>query len=387
MKSDFKFDRMEFAGSIADLGILLPISLGLILINGLDPTGVFLMVGLLYIFSGAYYRTTVPVQPMKVIGAYAIAMGVSQSQVLAAALVMGSFLLLIGTTGLIKPIGKYTPKSVVRGVQLGVGVVLIIKGVKLMIQPDPALSISTVSGLSTGIFLGGLGILLTLALLGNRRYPSAIALVLAGITVGAVLGKPQLSSIELGFHLPTMLGTFPSSSDFLIATTLLVLPQIPMTIGNALISMSDLSNSYFGKKANKVSLRALACTSGLGNLGSFILGGIPMCHGSGGLSAHYRFGARTAGANLIIGTILVLLAVLLGPSVMPLLGLLPRSILGVLLLFAGVQLAIMVRDLKGREDLFIVLIMLGIALTVNLGVAFLFGIALAHALKNLKLKI
>ncbi len=71
--SGYRFDRMEFAGSLGDLGTLLPLAIGMILINGLNPLGVLLSIGLYYILSGLYFNITVPVQPMKVIGAYAIA--------------------------------------------------------------------------------------------------------------------------------------------------------------------------------------------------------------------------------------------------------------------------------------------------------------------------
>ncbi len=68
-----RFNRRELAGSLGDLGTLLPLALGLILLNGLDATTIFITIGLFYILSGLYFRLTVPVQPMKLIAAYAIA--------------------------------------------------------------------------------------------------------------------------------------------------------------------------------------------------------------------------------------------------------------------------------------------------------------------------
>ena len=118
MSPPYKFSRLEFAGSLGDLGTLLPLGIGMIMINGLNPGGVFFAVGIFYIFSGLYYGITVPVQPMKVIGAYAIAMGLSASQVVASGALIGLFLLIIGGTGAVTFIGKYTPKAVIRGVQL-----------------------------------------------------------------------------------------------------------------------------------------------------------------------------------------------------------------------------------------------------------------------------
>jgi SulP family sulfate permease len=74
----------------------------------------------------------------------------------------------------------------------------------------------------------------------------------------------------------------------------------------------------------------------LANLMSFLLGGMPVCQGSGGLAAGYRFGARTAGSNLIGGAVFVVLALFLGEYRMGVIYLLPMSALGILLIFAGV---------------------------------------------------
>ncbi|MDH3558650.1 MAG: putative sulfate/molybdate transporter, partial [Deltaproteobacteria bacterium] len=136
----YRFDRMEVAGSLGDLGTLLPLAIGMILLNKLHATNVFMLIGFFYIVAGHYFGVPVAVQPMKVIGAYAIATGLTSTQIIASSLWMGVIILFLGTTGLIQVIGKYTPKSTVRGVQLGVGVVLMIKGLKLMILPDPNLA-------------------------------------------------------------------------------------------------------------------------------------------------------------------------------------------------------------------------------------------------------
>ena len=160
-----------------------------------------------------------------------------------------------------------------------------------------------------------------------------------------------------------------------------------MTIGNAIISNTDIMHEYFGVRAHRATYRSVSNSQGLADVVSFFLGGIPMCHGAGGLAAHYRFGARTAGSNLIIGGIFVCLALIFGESAVAILNLLPFSLLGVLLVFAGLQLALMIQDLQDRKDLFVVLFMLGIALASNLGVAFIVGIIVAYALKSEKLAV
>lgn len=385
----FIFNRLEFSGSLGDLGTLLPIAIGMIVLNGLNVTNVMVTVGLFYIVSGLYFKVPTPVQPMKVIGAYAIAVGLTPTQIIASSLWMGVFVLILGTTGLIHLIGKYTPKSTVRGVQLGVGVILMSKGLNFIICPDPNLVIQSIGPVNMGIILGIVGMVITLLLLENRKIPAAVLVVFGGIIVGLFIGKPlKFEELKIGFHLPQFLPYgLPSGSDMLWVLPVLVLPQIPMTIGNAILSNTDVMHEYFGDRAHKASYRSIANSQGIADIVSFAWGGIPMCHGAGGLAAMYRFGARTAAANLMIGGIFIVLAVVFGQNALPILNLLPLSVLGVLLVFAGAQLALMVQDLTERKDLFVALIMLGITLTINLAAAFIWGIIIAYALRSGKITV
>ncbi|MGD8996006.1 MAG: putative sulfate/molybdate transporter [Syntrophobacterales bacterium] len=380
---------MEVAGSLGDLGTLLPIAIGMILLNKLHATNVFVLIGLFYIVAGHYFGVPVPVQPMKVIGAYAIATGITPTQIVSSSLWMGIFILFLGITGLIQKIGRYTPKSTVRGVQLGVGVVLMLKGMKFMIEPDPNLAIQAVGPVSMSIILGTAGLILTFLLLDNKKLPAALVLIVLGIILGIFIGRPiEAASFNWGVHLPKLIPYgWPSVDDLLWVLPVLVLPQIPMTIGNAIISNTDITHEYFKERAKRATYKSVANSQGLADIVSFFLGGIPMCHGAGGLAAHYRFGARTAGSNLIIGGVFVLLAVIFGENIVVILNLLPFSLLGVLLVFAGLQLTLMIQDLQDRKDLFVALFMLGITLAINLGVAFIVGIIVAYGFKSDKLTI
>jgi SulP family sulfate permease len=385
----YRFDRMEVAGSLGDLGTLLPLAIGMILLNKLQATNVFVLIGLFYILAGHYFGVPVPVQPMKVIGAYAIATGLTPTQIVSSSLWMGILLLFLGITGLIRVIGKYTPKSTVRGVQLGVGVVLLIKGLKLILEPDPNLAIKAIGPVSMSVILGIAGLFLTFLLLDNKKLPAALVLVVLGIMIGIFIGHPiKGAAFNWGIHLPKPIPYgWPSVDDLLWVLPVLVLPQIPMTIGNAIISNTDITHEYFGEQAKRATYRSVANSQGLADIASFFFGGIPMCHGAGGLAAHYRFGARTAGSNVIIGGIFLLLALIFGENIVTVLKLLPFSLLGVLLVFAGLQLALMIQDLRERKDLFVALLMLGIALATNLGVAFIIGIIAAYALKSEKFSV
>ncbi len=399
MTARYKFNRMEVAGSLGDLGTLLPLAMGMILVNGLDPLGIFLSVGLFYMISGVYFGVTVPVQPMKVIGAYAIATSMSASHILASGAMIGIALIIIGGTGAIKVIGKYIPKAVVRGVQFSTGMILMVSGVKFMIgaskfqalcqAAEPYLSIQTLGPVPIGIVIGVIAGILTLFLLDNQKFPAGLLVVLGGIAVGLILGTHEgMENLRLGINFPRILPFgLPTSIDFTFALFALVLPQIPMTLGNAVIAYGDLSQEYFGADSGKVTYRGACISMGLANLVCFFLGGMPLCHGAGGLAAHYRFGARTAGSNLIIGLIFVALAVFFGSHALAVLNLVPMSVLGVLLIFSGSQLALTVVDMKERKEMFVVLIMVGVTFASNLAVGFIVGIAVAYVLRSDKLRV
>jgi SulP family sulfate permease len=399
MNPRYQFNRLEFAGSLGDLGTLLPLAIGLIMINGLSPAGIFSSVGLFYIFSGIYYGITVPVQPMKVIGAYAIATTMSADQISASGFLMGMVLLIIGASGAMRVIGNYIPKSVIRGVQLSTGTLLMMQGIKFMLgtstlqilhkTAEPYLIFQRLGPLPMGILIGIGGGILTLLLLENKKLPAGLLVVCGGLLLGIALGTREgLNSLSLGLNFPEFLPFgWPKRADFTFALLALVLPQIPMTLGNAVIAYADLSQDYFGVQSQKVTYRATCISMALANFLSFLVGGMPLCHGAGGLAAHYRFGARTAGSNLIIGTIFVLLAVLFGNHSLSVIYLLPLSVLGILLLFAGIQLGLTILDLKNRKDLFVTLIIMGITLATNLAAGFIAGIGIAYLLRWEKLNV
>jgi SulP family sulfate permease len=399
MQSKYQFSRLEFSGSLGDLGTLLPLALGLILVNGLSPNGVFLSVGLFFIFSGLYFGVTVPIQPMKVISAYAIATAMTASQITASGYLIGLVLLVIGASGAITVIGKYIPKSVVRGVQLSTGTLLMAEGIKFMLgtarlqvlrqAAEPYLSINSVGPVPIGIIIGIAGGLLTFLLLNNKKFPGGAVVVFGGIALGLIFGiREGLDKINPGIHLPQFLPLgWPTKADFTFALFALVLPQIPMTLGNAVIAYADLSKDYFGDNSKKVTYKSACVSMALANFVSSTIGGMPLCHGAGGLAAHYRFGARTAGSNLMIGAIFVILAVVLGNGSLAVIYLIPLSVLGILLLFAGSQLALTIMDLENRKDFFVVLFMLGITLASNLAAGFMVGIGLAYLFKSERLQV
>ena len=136
---NYRFDRVEFAGSLGDLGTLIPLAVPLILVTGLNVTSVLLWIGLLYIASGLYYKLPIPVQPLKVVAAIAIAYPekITMATVAAAGITIGVILLLLALTGLINWLAGFFSKPIVRGIQLGLGLILIAKGIEFIRRPGP----------------------------------------------------------------------------------------------------------------------------------------------------------------------------------------------------------------------------------------------------------
>jgi len=392
MSTRYQFNRMELAGSLGDLGTLLPIVVGMILINRLSPTIVFLAFGLFYLMTGFYYRLPIPVQPLKAVGAIAIAYPnqITESVIGAGGILFGSLLLVLSITGTVDRLAKLFTQPVVRGIQLALGLIFLKKGIELIVTPKVFLSgvDGRLSEYPINLIMGFVVFALVLALLDNKKFPAALAALVFGIIAGLALGGFQGESISIG---PTRIGLIsPSVHDFWIAFIMLILPQVPLTIGNACVGTSDMCRSVFPNSPllSRTTAGRFALTMGLANLPAGLFGAVPMCHGTGGLAAHYRFGARTGGAPVMIGIFFIVLALALGELGLAILALVPNSVLGVLLIFAGLELCPLVRSLQSNEEYFVALLIAGIALAVpNMAWAFGIGIAVDLFLRKTNTKI
>ena len=383
---------MEFAGSLGDLGTLLPIVVAMILINKLSPSAVFLSFGLFYLITGFYYRLPVPVQPLKAVGAIAIAYPVliTESVIGAAGIIFGIILLLLSISGTVNALAKLFTAAVVRGIQLSLGLVFLKKGIELIVQKNLFLSgaAGSFAEYNLNLILGAAVFIMVLALLDNKKLPAALAALAVGIIAGLTFGGFDSLKFSIG---PTQIGVVsPSLRDFWIAFIMLILPQIPLTIGNACVGTADTCCTLFPKNPllSKTKAGNFALTMGLANLPAGIIGAVPMCHGTGGLAAHYRFGARTGGAPMMIGILFVVMALAFGEFGFTLLAMIPNSVLGVLLIFAGLELCPLIRSLKTNEEYFVALLISGIALAVpNMAWAFGIGIAADLFIRKMKIKI
>jgi sulfate permease, SulP family len=387
-----RFDRVELAGAFGDLGTLLPIVVAMIFINKLSPTSVFLTFGLFYLVSGFYFRLPIPVQPLKAVGAIAIAYPaiITESVIGASGIIFSVFLLVFSLSGMIDQLAKLFSQAVVRGIQLTLGLIFLKKGIELIINKD--IFMSGMPGkfpeypvnLIIGIVVFGL----VLLLLDNKRFPAALVALAVGIFSGIALGGFSKLTLSLG---PTEMHFIrPTLGDFWTAAIMLIVPQIPLTIGNACVGTADTCVNLFtgSHHLSKAKAGKFALSMGIMNLPAGLLGAVPMCHGTGGLAAHFRFGARTGGAPIMIGIFFVVIALVLGELGFSLLAIIPQSVLGVLLVFAGLELCPLLRSLKTNEEYFIALLIAGIALAVpNMGWAFGIGIATDLFIRKMKIKI
>lgn len=387
-----RFDRVELAGSLGDLGTLLPIVVGMILINKLSPTTVFLSFGLFYLLTGFYYRLPVPVQPLKAVGAIAIAYPaqITEPVIGAAGIIFGFILLTLSLTRMVDQIAKLFTQPVVRGIQLALGLVFLRKGIELIV--DKNLFLSGAAGMFTeyqiNLILGVVVFIMVLALLDNKKLPAALAALAVGIGAGLALGGQD--GLRFSFGPTEVRMVSPTLHDFWIAFIMLILPQIPLTIGNACVGTADTCATLFAGDSllSKTSAGRFALTMGIANLPAGFFGAVPMCHGTGGLAAHYRFGARTGGAPVMIGAFFVVMALAFGELGFGILSVIPNAVLGVLLIFAGLELCPLIKSLKTNEEYFVALLISGISLAVpNMAWAFGIGILIDLFIRRVGIKI
>ena len=360
------FDRRELAGAVADLGVFVPIAVALIVSNGLSPTAVLLPAALLYLGNAFWYGLPLPAQPLKAFGAIAIAEGLGADEIAAGALLIGALFLVAGRLGLLDLAAKAFPRALIRGIQLTVGLLFLKIAWGLVTDPPKAFSDHS----WTAVWALPLGVAALVLALAFKRAGISLALVGAGVFVmlGTAWGEVALGPSPLDFPALDLatLGT---------AFTVLVLPQAPLSFANSCLAPADAARVYFGDRAERVTPGSLATTYGFANLFAGSVSGMPVCHGAGGLTAHYSFGARTAGAPLVMGSALLVLAVGAGAGLAGLLPAFPLPILAGLLAAAGLLHIGLLRDLGSGRDWVLALLVGAIGFQFNLLWALAAGLA------------
>lgn len=332
----------DVSGAVADLGVFVPLVAALILVNGMHPGPLLLLAGLLSLAAGLWFRIPFPVQPLKALTALAVAQQLAPEVIRAAGLLIGLILVGLTLTGLADRVATVFTKPVIRSLQLAVGALLIRTAYRLAVTAPEPFTASLPSGWSVAL-AAATAVVVGIAAW-RRWYAAAAALVLVGVAVAWSVGDPQFGPIAI--HGP--IAAIPSTAVWGSAFVLLVIPQIPLTYGNAVVGMSDLAREQF-PEATRVRPGPVALSCGLGNIGSALLGGMPMCHGSSGFTAHVRLGARTAAMNVLLGGTFIVLGVVFADQVLTVFGLLPVWALAGFLAYAGLRHALLVLDLRGAS--------------------------------------
>jgi MFS superfamily sulfate permease-like transporter len=338
-----RFDRHELAGAFGDIGTDLPLLIALVATCGLDAASVFTLFGALQIATGLAYGMPMPVQPLKAMAAIMLAQKLSAGTLAGGGLVIGAVMLLLAVTGLLDWLARVVPKEVVRGIQLGLGLSLATLGLKDYVTADGA----------RGALLALIAAVLLLVLRGRRRVPAPLLVMGLGL-VYALLFHVELSQLgaAVGFRLPTLI--VPTQTELLDGALLLALPQLPLSLGNSVIATSRATTDLFPER--KVSVRRIGLTYGLMNLVAPWFGGVPTCHGCGGLVGFHAFGARTGGAAVLYGSLYLVLGLVFAPGLATVVKVFPMPVLGIVLVFEALALMLMVRDVAGQpRALFVVL--------------------------------
>jgi MFS superfamily sulfate permease-like transporter len=359
---DFEFNLRELAGSMGDFGTLFPLAIGYIVVCGLDPAGLFIWMGLVNIATGLVYRLPMPVEPKKVVAVAAISQRWPAPLVYASGLGLGITWFVLALTGLMRYIVRWTPMFVVRGIQLALGIMLAWESLKMM-RPAP--------------LLGLVAVVIVLTLRENRYAPAAIVLMALGVGIVAWRGELR-GTLELAVTLPPL--TVPHLDDVWRAMLLAGFAQIPLSITNAVIATAALIRDYFPDKP--VREERLMLNMGFMNVIPAFFGGMPLCHGAGGLAGQYYFGARTGGTNIIEGVIEISLGLFLGKSIGNLLAAFPMPLVGGMMFLVGIELGKVVVKLRGWK-LWLALLTAAVSVVSNMAVGFIVGLAAACLVREL----
>jgi hypothetical protein len=283
------------------------------------------------------------------------------------------FWLVMGLTGAVSWLHKITAKPIIRGIMLGLGLSFVLEGVKMM-GNQPVVAVIAAAG--------------TFFLLSREKIPAMLVLLAFGLGV-ALISNPslwnELTQISARLRIPEIYPGRITWQDLVAGTLILGLPQAPLTLGNAIIGTAEENNELFPDRPAKV--KTIAIDHGVMNIFSTAIGGIPLCHGAGGMAGHVRFGARTGGALVILGILVLVLGLFFSDSVATLFRIFPPAILGVILFFTGLELASISQDIGSkRSDVYIMLVTAGLAMW-NMGVAYLAGLVLYYGVERRVLKL
>lgn len=326
-----RFDRHELAGSFGDIGTDLPLLVGMILAAGLQAPGVFVVFGLMQILTGLVYGLPMPVQPLKGMAALVIAGNIAGGVLFGAGLAIGVIMFLLAITGVLDRFARLVPRCVIRGIQFGLGLTLATIALKNYVPSQG----------TAGFLVAGVGFAALVILAGNRRIPGGLALILIGAVYALTFRVSPATIVDgIGFGLPTFHA--PSPDDILTGFWLLVIPQLPLSLANSVIATKQTVDDLFPHRP--ISVKKIGMTYGVVNMLAPWFGGVPICHGSGGLAGHHAFGGRTGGSVVIYGTVYLTIGLFFGDTLKQVLEVFPLPVLGIVLAYEALALMRLIAD-------------------------------------------
>lgn len=334
----------EIGGGLGDAGLFIPIAIALITINGVNATAAFAGAGLAYIWTALYFRVPVPVQPLKAFAAAAIALQLDAATIAAGALLMAAAMAFLAGTGLAGWLAERFPLVLIRGIQASVALLLVKAAAELAQRGNW----EGLAPIAPGVALAMAFVACAVLMLARETpLPGTLLVLGGGAAVGAAVG-----GLPSGLHGgPEAIAlSIPDGGAFATALTALVLAQIPLTFGNSVVATADAERNYFGDRARRVKPPRLAVSIAAGNALAGMTSGLPVCHGAGGVTAHYKTGARTALATLSVGALYVGLGFGLGASLPALLQIIAPGALAGMLLFVAFQHAMLAAALERLDD-------------------------------------
>ncbi|KAG9630051.1 hypothetical protein KCV04_g10420, partial [Aureobasidium melanogenum] len=336
----------ELSGALGDLGTLLPLLIALTLTKSISLSATLVFSGLANIATGVAFGIPLPVQPMKAIAAIAISQSYTKTENISAGLFVGGVVTVLSLTGLLKGFGRVVPIPVVRGIQMGAGFALVISAGTGLLKPlgwvSPSWSDNWLWAMAAFVFL------LVSSLV--PRVPYALLVFILGLVFAGIQLRTSHSSTHSGFQTWHPRTYIPSSKDFYKGAFEAGLPQLPLTTLNSILAVTSLSASLFPSYPRTPSNTQIGLSVGIANLIGCWFGAMPVCHGSGGLAAQYRFGARSGASIIFLGLVKLILGLTAGESIIPLLQRFPKSLLGIMVLAAGVELAKVGQSLDDVRD-------------------------------------
>ncbi|KAK6329763.1 hypothetical protein TWF696_003626 [Orbilia brochopaga] len=325
----------ELAGSLGDLGTLLPLLTAMAAAGTIDPTATFIFSGLWNVISGSMFGVPIVVQPMKAIASISVARPMTLAETMGAGISVSVVVFLLSISGLLTEFGECIPIPLIKGIQMGAGLSLVLNaGATLM-------KLSWDAHSADNYIVVLLAWILLCFTSRHQQFPYALLVFALGmflvITVGGI-DVPQP-----GWNLPSWMP--PTGADVANGFWFAGMGQLPLTVLNSVIAVSYLSADLLPERPPP-SMEALGVSVAGMNLIGCWFGAMPVCHGSGGLSGQYRFGARSGAAPVILGIAKIFVGLFFGSSVTALLVNFPKSFLVVLVFAAGIELAKVGEDLN-----------------------------------------